>query len=85
MLREPKSFGCDIGVYLGRCSVAVFEDVVLVVHVGESYDQSELVPETSVAPATTGAITPRKQFVGTNDQVLRARSRLSLAQRSPHM
>jgi hypothetical protein len=35
MLCKPKSFGRDIGVDLCRCSVAVFEDVVLVVQVGE--------------------------------------------------
>lgn len=50
MLRESKSFGRDIGVDLRRCSVAVFENVVLVVQVGESFDQGELVPKAMVDP-----------------------------------
>lgn len=50
MLCKPKSFGRDIGVDLRPCSVAVFDDVVVVVQVGESFDQRQLVPETMVDP-----------------------------------
>ncbi|MFD9540881.1 hypothetical protein [Streptomyces sp. NPDC060022] len=47
---KPKSFGRDIGVDLCLCSVAVFKDVVVIVQVGESFDQRQLVPETMVDP-----------------------------------
>lgn len=50
MLSEPKSFGHDVGVDLCRCPVAVFEDVVLVVQVGQSFDQGQFVPEALVDP-----------------------------------
>lgn len=50
MLCKPKSFGRDIGVDLGRCSVAVFEDVVHVVQIGELLGQRQLVPEALVDP-----------------------------------
>jgi hypothetical protein len=50
VLRKAKSFGRDIGGDLCRCSVAVFEDVVLVVQVGEPFNQGQLVPETLVDP-----------------------------------
>ncbi len=43
-------FGRDIGVDLRLCPDAVFEDVVVVVQVGESFDQRQLVPETMVDP-----------------------------------
>ncbi|MFJ4012783.1 hypothetical protein [Streptomyces sp. NPDC090026] len=45
MLRESKSFGRDFSVDLRLCSVAVFEDVVVVVQVGELLGQRQLVPE----------------------------------------
>lgn len=48
MLNEPKGFGPDVGVELCRCSVAVFERVVLVVQCGESFGQGQLVPEVLV-------------------------------------
>jgi hypothetical protein len=50
MLSEPKSFGQDVGVDLCRCPVAVFEDVVLIVQVGESLGQGQVVPEALVDP-----------------------------------
>lgn len=50
MLYKAKSFGRDLGVDLCRCSVAVFEDVVVVVQVGESLGQRQLVPEALVDP-----------------------------------
>ncbi len=50
MLCKAKSFGRDLGVDLCRCSVAVFEDVVVVVQVGESLGQRQLVPEALVDP-----------------------------------
>ena len=45
MLCEPTSLGRDIGVDLSRCSLAVFEEVVLVVQFGESLGQRQLVAE----------------------------------------
>lgn len=50
MLCKPKSFGRDLGVDLRLCSVAVLEDVVIVVQVGESFNQRQIVPETMVDP-----------------------------------
>ncbi len=50
MLCKAKSFGRDIGVDLCRCSVAVFEDVVVVVQFGESLGQRQLVPEALMDP-----------------------------------
>jgi hypothetical protein len=50
MLCKPKSFGRDIGVDLCRCSVAVFEDVVVVVQFGKSLGQRQLVPEALMDP-----------------------------------
>ncbi len=50
MLCKPKNFGRDIRVGLCWRSVAVFENVVLVVQVGELVDQGELVPKTMVVP-----------------------------------
>lgn len=50
MLCKPKSFGRDLGVDLCLCSVAVFEDVVVVVQVGESFGQRQLVSEALVDP-----------------------------------
>ncbi|KOT90008.1 hypothetical protein ADK86_27450 [Streptomyces sp. NRRL F-5755] len=50
MLRKPQSFGRDIGVDLCRCSIAVFENVVLVVQLGESFRQGQLVPEALMDP-----------------------------------
>lgn len=47
---QLKSFGRDLGVDLGLCFVAVFEDVVIVVQVGESFNQRQFVPETLVDP-----------------------------------
>lgn len=45
---EPMGFGGDFGVDLRLCSVAVFEDVVLVVQFGEPFGQGQLVPEPLV-------------------------------------
>jgi hypothetical protein len=50
MLCRAKSFGRDIGVDLCRCSVAVFENVVVVVQFGESLGQGQLVPEALMDP-----------------------------------
>lgn len=50
MLSEPKSFGQNVGVDLCQCPVAVLEDVVLVVQVGESFGQGQFVPEALVDP-----------------------------------
>lgn len=50
MLSEPKSFDHNVGVDLCRCPVAVFEHVVLVVQVGESFDQGQFVPEALMDP-----------------------------------
>ncbi|MFE2937153.1 hypothetical protein [Streptomyces sp. NPDC059278] len=50
MPSEQKSLGQNVGVYLCRCPVAVFEDVVLVVQVGESFGQGQFVPEALVDP-----------------------------------
>ncbi|KES04914.1 hypothetical protein BU52_23015 [Streptomyces toyocaensis] len=50
MLSESKSFRQNLGVDLCRCPVAVFEDVVLVVQVSESFDQRQFVPEALVDP-----------------------------------
>ncbi|MFE2059946.1 hypothetical protein ACFQ6U_06355 [Streptomyces sp. NPDC056465] len=46
MLCKAKSFGRDLGVDLCLCSVAVFEDVVVVVQVGELLGQRQLMPES---------------------------------------
>ncbi|KOT52248.1 hypothetical protein ADK43_30595 [Streptomyces rimosus subsp. rimosus] len=61
VLCKPQSFGRDIGVDLCRCSIAVFENVVLVVQLGESLGQRQLVPEALVNPE--GQLTWR-QLVG---------------------
>ncbi|MDT0609035.1 hypothetical protein [Streptomyces lancefieldiae] len=46
---EPTGFGCDIGVVLSRCSVAVVEGVVLVVQLGESLGRRKVVSEAPAA------------------------------------
>lgn len=61
MLCKPKSFGRDIGVDLRLCSVAVFKDVVVVVQVGESLGQRQLVPEALMDPESQLAW---RQFAG---------------------
>ncbi|MGX1516471.1 hypothetical protein RKD44_007759 [Streptomyces collinus] len=48
MSSEPKGFSHNVGVDLCRCPVAVVEDVVLVVQVGECFDQGQPVPEALV-------------------------------------
>ncbi len=50
VLCKAKSFGRDLGVNLCLCSVAVFEDVVVVVQVGELLGQRQLVAEALVDP-----------------------------------
>ncbi|MFD6189670.1 hypothetical protein [Streptomyces sp. NPDC060275] len=61
MLSEPKGFGHNVGVDLCRCPVAVFEDLVLVVQVGESFGQGQFVPEALVDSQDQLA---RRQFAG---------------------
>ncbi|KUJ65760.1 hypothetical protein ACZ90_43440 [Streptomyces albus subsp. albus] len=47
---EPEGFGSDIGVDLRRCSVAVFEDVVLVIEPSEPFGERQLVSEVLMDP-----------------------------------
>ncbi|MEU9194470.1 hypothetical protein [Streptomyces hundungensis] len=63
LLCELLGFGCDIGVDLCRCSVAVFEDVVLVVQCGQSLGQGQLVPEALVDLPARGASARRPASV----------------------
>lgn len=61
MVSEAAGFGSDLGTDLVCCSVTVFEDVVLVVQLGEPCGQSQFMSVTLVNVA--GEI-PRGQLTG---------------------
>lgn len=48
--REAAGFGCDFGAELVNCSVAVFEDGVLVIEFGEPFCQGQLMSVALVNP-----------------------------------
>ncbi len=56
---EAAGFGPDLGIDLVHCSVAVFEDVVLVVEFGEALSQGQ---PMSVAPVNPESELPRCQL-----------------------
>ena len=58
---EAAGFGRDLGIDLCRCSVAVFEDVVLVIEFGEPLCQGQLMSVASVNPESE---LPRCQLAG---------------------
>ncbi|KMO93508.1 hypothetical protein ACS04_35135 [Streptomyces roseus] len=58
---EAAGFGGDLGVDLVHGSVAVFEDVVLVIEFGEPLSQGQLM---SIAPVDPEGELPRCQFAG---------------------
>lgn len=58
---KAAGFGPDLGIDLVHRSVAVFEDVVLVIEFGEPLSQGQFV---SVALVNTGGELPRCQLAG---------------------
>lgn len=47
---EAACFGCDLGIYLVHCPVAVFEDVVVVIEFGEPLSHGHLMSVVLVNP-----------------------------------